>query len=222
MSRKRVQHTGQARLFQSDFLEMLTKTHPAIIWGTYIPILAYLLYRAHEVYGISMQNILLLFFSGMVYWTFFEYIMHRFVFHINGKSEFTKRLVYVLHGNHHEYPRDKQRIFMPPLPSFLIALVVFLVMYLFLRSYAYCFFSGFILGYMIYGTLHYAIHAWNPPFKWAKPLWRNHQMHHYKHEDKGFGVSNFFWDKVFGTMFDLKKEKDDHEKISELKFETRK
>jgi sterol desaturase/sphingolipid hydroxylase (fatty acid hydroxylase superfamily) len=39
-----------------------------------------------------------------------------------------------------------------------------------------------------------------------KPIWRNHHLHHYKSDDKGFGVSSHFWDKVFGTGFNLKKE----------------
>ena len=75
-----------------------------------------------------------------------------------------------------------------------------------------------MLGYLMYGTMHFAIHAWNPPFRWMKPLWRNHHLHHYKDEEKGFGVSSTFWDHVFGTMFDLKKEKEDKEKVAELMF----
>jgi sterol desaturase/sphingolipid hydroxylase (fatty acid hydroxylase superfamily) len=35
----------------------------------------------------------------------------------------------------------------------------------------------------------------------------------------GFGVSSSFWDRVFGTRFDLKKEKEDKEKVKELMFE---
>ena len=66
--------------------------------------------------------------------------------------------------------------------------------------------------------MHYAIHAWNPPFKWMKPLWRNHHLHHYKNVELGFGVSSTLWDHVFGTMFDLKKEKEDKEKVQELMF----
>jgi sterol desaturase/sphingolipid hydroxylase (fatty acid hydroxylase superfamily) len=50
-------------------------------------------------------------------------------------------------------------------------------------------------------------------------LWRNHQLHHYKDEHLGFGVSNTFWDRVFGTMFDLSKNKQDREKVKELMFE---
>jgi len=31
-------------------------------------------------------------------------------------------------------------------------------------------------------------------------------------------VSSTFWDRVFGTMFDLKKEKEDKDKVQELMF----
>lgn len=81
----------------------------------------------------------------------------------------------------------------------------------------FMFFPGFALGYLLYGTLHYAIHAWHTPFKWMKPLWRNHHLHHYKNDNHGFGVSSTLWDHVFGTMFDL--EKEDKEKVEELMFE---
>ena len=125
----------------------------------------------------------------------------------------------MLHGNHHVYPRDRQRLFMPPVPSLLISSLILGIMYLIAGSYAFMFFPGFIIGYLTYGTVHYAIHAWNPPFKWMKPLWRNHHLHHYKDDHHGFGVSSTFWDHVFGTMFDLKKEKEDKEKVNELRFE---
>jgi sterol desaturase/sphingolipid hydroxylase (fatty acid hydroxylase superfamily) len=54
-----------------------------------------------------------------------------------------------------------------------------------------------------------------------KPLWRNHHLHHYKNEHHGFGVSSTLWDLVFGTMFDLKNEKEDKEKVKALQFEKR-
>jgi len=34
----------------------------------------------------------------------------------------------------------------------------------------------------------------------------------------GFGVSSTLWDHVFGTMFDLRREKEDTEKVRELMF----
>jgi len=219
----KIHNKGQARLFKNPYLEHLTKTHPLVIWGMYLPLIGFLLYYSYAHLNFSLFTVILTFFSGMFFWSFFEYLIHRFAFHFAAKSERATKVVYLIHGNHHEYPKDKERLFMPPVPSLLLATVVFTSMYLManlagLKEFVFAFFPGFLLGYLIYGTMHYAIHAWNPPFKWMKQLWRNHHLHHYKEQEKGFGVSSTLWDHVFGTMFDLKKEKEDKEKVQELMF----
>lgn len=219
MQFEKIHNKGQARLFKSDYLEMLTKTHPLVIWGMYLPVIGYMLYYANAGLEFSIARVLLTFLGGMLFWTFFEYIAHRFIFHLISEKESLQKFAYTLHGNHHHYPRDKQRLFMPPVPSIILASSIFGLTYLIMGNNTFSFFPGFILGYLLYGTMHYAIHAWNPPFKWMKGLWRNHHLHHYKNEHNGFGVSSTIWDHVFGTMFDLKKEKDDKEKIKELMFE---
>lgn len=219
MEFEKIHNKGQARLFKSDFLEALTKAHPLVIWGMYIPILSYILYLAHARFGYSEGTIIGIFFTGIFFWTLFEYVAHRFLFHWVPKTPRAVKFVYTLHGNHHHYPRDRQRLFMPPLPSLIIAVVLFSFMYLVMKTYAFMFFPGFLIGYLLYGSMHYAIHAWNPPFKWMKALWRNHHLHHYKNEHQGFGVSSTLWDHVFGTLFDLKNEKEDKQKVSELMFE---
>ena len=215
---EKIHNKGQARLFKNQYLEMLTKTHPLVIWGIYLPVIVYMLYYSSSHVGYPALRIGLTFLGGMFFWSLFEYIAHRFIFHWVAENEGAKKIVYVLHGNHHHYPRDRERLFMPPVPSLIIASVVFSLMYLLMRANAFMFFPGFILGYLMYGSMHYAIHAWNPPFKWMKALWRNHHLHHYKDEHMGFGVSSTLWDHVFGTMFDLKKEKEDKEKVRELMF----
>lgn len=222
MKFEKIHNKGQARLFESDFLEALTKAHPLVIWGMYIPILGLLLYYAGSDLEYPPRRIILVFLLGIAFWTLFEYFAHRFLFHWEPKGGFANKFVYTLHGNHHHYPRDKQRLFMPPLPSILISSFIFGIMYLIGGNYAFMFFPGFMIGYLMYGSMHYAIHAWNPPFKWMKPLWRNHHLHHYKNEHKGFGVSSTFWDHIFGTMFDLKNEKEDKEKVKDLMFERKK
>ncbi|MGV3765172.1 MAG: sterol desaturase family protein [Chitinophagaceae bacterium] len=214
----KIHNKGQARLFESEYLEMLTKTHPLVIWGMYIPIIGYMLYHAGTHLGFSVLFIAGIFLVGGFSWTLFEYVAHRFVFHLVSENPRMQKFAYILHGNHHHFPRDRQRLFMPPIPSLILASAIFGMQYLMLREYTYIFFPGFMLGYLMYGTMHYAIHAWNPPFKWMKPLWRNHHLHHYKNEHNGFGVSTTIWDHVFGTMFDLKKEKEDKEKVKELMF----
>jgi sterol desaturase/sphingolipid hydroxylase (fatty acid hydroxylase superfamily) len=218
MEFEKIYNKGQAQLFKNSYLEYLTKTHPLVIWGLYLPIIVLLPIYASKYVGFSATTILLWFLGGMFFWSLFEYVMHRFVFHYTAHTARGKRINYVLHGNHHEYPRDKERLFMPAAPSLIIASTLFFIYWLVLGKNIFAFFPGFMLGYLIYGSMHYAIHAWNPPFKWMKGLWRNHHLHHYKQDHRGFGVSSTLWDHVFGTMFDLKNEKEDKEKVKELMY----
>jgi sterol desaturase/sphingolipid hydroxylase (fatty acid hydroxylase superfamily) len=218
MKFEKIHNKGQAQLFSHPALEMLTKAHPLVIWGIYLPVVTYLPYYAASEYFFSLYREAFLFLTGMLFWTLFEYTMHRWVFHWVAESERARKFVYIMHGNHHHYPRDRERLFMPPVPSIIISSAIFGIMYLLMGTNAYVFFPGFLLGYLIYGTTHYAIHAWNPPMKWMKPLWRNHHLHHYKDEQKGFGVSTTIWDRVFGTMFDLRREKEDKEKVRDLMY----
>ncbi|MBX9783289.1 MAG: sterol desaturase family protein [Chitinophagaceae bacterium] len=218
MQFEKIHNKGQAQLFRNRYLEMLTKTHPLVIWGMYLPVIIGFPWYAKNKFEFGAVTVAAVFIAGMLFWSFFEYIMHRFIFHMIAESERAQKFIYILHGNHHHYPRDRERLFMPPVPSIIISSVIFFAMYALMRSYAFLFFPGFMLGYLMYGTMHYAIHARNPPFKWMKPLWRNHHLHHYKNEHHGFGVSSTLWDHVFGTMFDLKNEKEDKEKVKELMF----
>ncbi|MGE5107695.1 MAG: sterol desaturase family protein [Sphingobacteriales bacterium] len=218
----KISNKGQAQLFKNPYLEMLTKTHPLVIWGMYLPVIIYFLYYGYSSFNYSKTKVALIFLGGIFFWTLFEYIAHRFIFHWISDNPRIQKFAYILHGNHHHFPRDRHRLFMPPVPSLLISSLIFGIMYWMTGTKVFIFFPGFILGYLLYGSMHYAIHAWSPPFKWMKPLWRNHHLHHYKNEHNGFGVSSTLWDHVFGTMFDLKNEKEDKEKTKALMFEPKK
>jgi sterol desaturase/sphingolipid hydroxylase (fatty acid hydroxylase superfamily) len=198
---RKINNNGQARLFNHPLLEQLTKAHPLLIWGMYTGINIVMIRLAQDVGKLRTPQILYWILLGFLTWTLTEYLIHRFVFHHEPTTVMGKRIHYLFHGNHHEYPRDRDRLFMPPIPSLMFSAIFFASFYFFLGTRAYAFFPGFMLGYLIYGTIHYCIHAYSPPFKWMKPLWRNHHLHHYKDGNKGFGVSSTFWDRVFGTMF---------------------
>ncbi len=225
MKFEKIHNKGQARLFKNQYLEYLTKTHPLVIWGLYIPVIVFMLYYSSATLAFSGYKIALSFVAGMFSWSLFEYIIHRYVFHFVAESKRALEIVYLIHGNHHEYPRDRERLFMPAVPSLIISSSLFILMFFIATlfnagSYVFAFYPGFLLGYLIYGSMHYAIHAWNPPFKWMKPLWRNHHLHHYKNVELGFGVSSTLWDHVFGTMFNLSKEKEDKSIVQEPVFKT--
>lgn len=210
---------GSARLFQNQYLEiLLTKAPPLLIWSLYTPLLIWMLAYAAKTLSFGVGLIALGFFLSFIGWTLFEYLIHRFVFHWISEQPRIQRIAYIFHGNHHHYPRDRMRLFMPPVPSLIFASFFFGLFYLFGRDYAFIIFPGFIFGYLCYASMHYAIHAFAPPFKWLKPLWRQHHLHHYKDEQKGFGVSNLFWDKIFRTEFDLRKTEDNPEEVRKLMF----
>ena len=162
----KIHNKGQAQLFKNKYLEILTKTHPLVIWGIYLPIMGFMFYYSSSRFDFSISQIIFKFLSGMLFWTFFEYIAHRFIFHLVSEKKSLQKIAYIIHGNHHHYPRDRQRLFMPPLPSVILASAIFGIMFLIMRQNALMFFPGFLFGYLMYGTMHYAIHAWNPPFKW--------------------------------------------------------
>jgi hypothetical protein len=98
---EKIHNKGQARLFKNDFLEMLTKTHPLVIWGMYLPVIIYMLFYSNRNLGYPVGTVLLVFFGGMFFWTFFEYIAHRYLFHWVSEHPVAKKISYTLHGNHH-------------------------------------------------------------------------------------------------------------------------
>lgn len=195
----KIKNKGQARLFKSDYMEMMTKTHPVVIYSMYFPVIVFMLYYGPVYKNLSLANEAMLFIGGALFWSLFEYVMHRHLFHMIVESPRGKKFVYTMHGVHHEFPRDKERLFMPPVPSMVIASLIFYLMYLAMGWNALAFFPGFLFGYLMYGSMHFAIHAFAPP-KFLKALWRNHHLHHYKAPDKGFGVSSVLWDVIFRTV----------------------
>ena len=54
------------------------------------------------------------FLLGMLLWTLTEYLIHRYIFHYEPKTRVGKRLHYIIHGVHHDYPNDARRLVMPP------------------------------------------------------------------------------------------------------------
>jgi len=115
-------------------------------------------------------------------------------------TERRKKIAYAVHGVHHDYPKDKDRLAMPPILSAAISFGLFFLFSFLMGNSVYAFFPGFIFGYISYLGVHYIVHAFQPPKNIFKALWVNHGVHHYKHHDKNFGVSSPLWDYVFGTI----------------------
>lgn len=195
----KIKNKGQGRLFQSEYMEMMTKTHPLVIYSMYFPVILFCLYYGKAYFQLSLFTMFFLFIAGFFAWTLFEYCIHRFIFHFITERPRLQKIIYTMHGVHHEYPRDRERLFMPPVPSLIFASLIFLGFYGLMDMKVFAFFPGFLFGYLMYGSMHYAIHAFTPP-KMLRALWRNHHLHHYKYPEMGFGVSSVIWDHIFKTI----------------------
>lgn len=68
-----------------------------------------------------------------------------------------------------------------------------------LVSYPKLTLAGMIIGYLCYDMIHYFIHFASPTSDYFYNLKRYHNNHHFVHHDKGFGISNSFWDGLFST-----------------------
>ncbi len=197
-------HRGSATIFKNPFLESLTKTsltQNIIVYGS---VIAFLIYYAIAVREIDPLVFIGFFVFALFTWTLAEYLLHRYLFHWISENKFVKRFHFIMHGSHHLYPRDTERLLMPPVPGLIMASLLFLMFYgifsLFgYSNYTWAFFPGFFLGYLLYSFLHRATHVVKPP-KRFKYIWKHHSLHHYKYPNKAFGVSTPFWDHVFGTM----------------------
>lgn len=194
--------------FESDFLNRITKTHISVPVGLFILYAIGLIWYTNVVTELSILQIIGLVFAGTFFFTFVEYAMHRWLYHPpHGAGEKYKEFTYTIHGYHHDYPRDKERLAMPPWLAIIIATAFLFFFKLFLSQMAFAFTAGFVVGYAGYLMVHYSVHVFKPPRNFLKSLWINHSIHHYSENEILFGVSQPFWDHVFRTIPQTKADK---------------
>ena len=187
------------RMFDSGFLEFFSHVHPATPLVIYVPVIGFLLDLALRQREQAAALVIGLFALGIVIWTFVEYTMHRWVFHYQPSTRWGKQLHFLLHGVHHDYPKDASRLVMPPVVSIPLALLFCGLFFLVFGRVAPGAFAGFLLGYLFYDMVHYATHH----FSMKRGVWlflkKYHMRHHYDDDHVGYGVSSPLWDYVFGT-----------------------
>lgn len=188
------------RLFDNPLLEKLTRTRTAVPISMFFMISGGLLFWGYSKEFIGILTLAETFLLGWLAFTLIEYIVHRYVFHMETNTKRKEDIQYKVHGIHHDYPKDKERLAMPPLLSLPISLVLFFLFKVAMGTIVFGFLPGFLVGYALYLFVHYAVHAYQPPKNFLKALWVNHGIHHYKDHERAFGVSTPLWDYVFRTM----------------------
>ncbi len=201
-----VSGTQKIKVFENKFLEWVTTTNHLVPFFIFIPVVLYFTYETiFFIYKGSLDQpwyIVPLILGAIFLWTFIEYTGHRFVFHSKPKSALGKKMLYVIHGAHHDYPNDPKRLVVPPVVSLLGGVLLYWMSYtMFGRVYASPFFASLVLAYLIYDWFHYVSHHVKVKNKYVRMLIKHHLEHHYKDPDSGYGFTTKFWDVIMNTMF---------------------
>src|SRR5689334_19437575 len=89
------------RIFKNPILESFTHVHPIIPLVLWTPVVALLIWRAFEVYHLNFLTVASIGIVAFISWTLAEYILHRYVFHWEGKSKLAQQIHFLIHGLHH-------------------------------------------------------------------------------------------------------------------------
>ncbi|MCH2109028.1 MAG: sterol desaturase family protein [Polyangiaceae bacterium] len=191
-------------MFQSDFLDLFSRTHWSVVPIIFLPITSLMLWYSAVRVDAGWLLSLAIAVAGFIGWTLTEYWLHRLFFHWQPPGALGERMHFLVHGVHHEWPSDKYRLVMPPAVSislYFIFLGIFYALFSLLNctSYVWAWHAGFVVGYVFYDCVHYWLHHHTPKSAYWVKLKKNHMIHHFKDHDSRFCVSNMFWDKIFGT-----------------------
>lgn len=195
-----MERKNSATLFNQSLLEALTRTHIAFPLVLFYSSAAILMGVSFYYGLVSPASNTWMFLAGVWFFTLIEYIVHRFAYHADTENATKTRLKYMFHGLHHDHPRDKRRLAMPPLASAVVVGIFFGIYRLLLGDYGIPFTAGTLFGYASYLCVHYSVHVFRPPNNLLRNLWVHHAIHHHIDDEVAYGVSSPFWDVIFGTM----------------------
>ncbi|XP_027854859.1 fatty acid 2-hydroxylase isoform X1 [Xiphophorus couchianus] len=207
------------RLFGNPFMEAATKTSWYWVPIVWLPIVFYLSWHCYTTLAQGNTRIELtsdfsipipkhvfpvLFMIGWFLWTFIEYCIHRFVFHMKPPAHnyYLITLHFLLHGQHHKSPYDGSRLVFPPgLASIVVGLFYMSLCKMLPETISVSVFVGGLGGYVVYDMIHYYLHYGSPKRgSYLYSLKAYHVKHHFEHQRSGFGITTTFWDHPFNTV----------------------
>jgi len=145
---------------------------------------------------------------------FVEWVIHKYLLHLPAIELFGRRIeLYgsIQHRNHHLSPSDLERVLLKPVEVLSFVVQIAIVMIAVTLAVALpagwavlpLWLTGIVvayLGLLRYEWSHFLIHTpYVPRSGWYRRIWRNHRLHHFKHEGYWMGVSSNLGDRLLKT-----------------------
>ena len=155
----------------------------------------------HPIVGVVFFTV------GMASYTLVEYVTHRWLFHAHFKNQpgiegYLHKIFDKIHTGHHDNPLDGEHIngdLRDLLPLFFVAAPLSYIAPIYTLPVML---AGNVFGYCVTEWIHHSMHF----YKLRDPYFRYARRHHFYHHspkgiDRGYGVTNGFWDIWFKTRY---------------------
>ena len=202
---------------RSHHLDRMTLRELVVAYFQYPAIIAYLALSAAALIFFAynpapaVPTLVTVVVSALIY-PLVWYVLHRWVLHSRWmfKVPFLASTWKRIHYDHHQDPNHLEVLFgalHTTLPT--IAAVTLPVGWAIGDIWgagpggaAIAFATG-LLTTCVYEFVHCIQHlAYKPKSKWIAEMKKRHMAHHFHDENGNYGITTFFWDKLFGTHYD--------------------
>ena len=141
------------------------------------------------------------FLSGVLYWTYIEYAVHRFLYHTHFKNRWISYFLGSFHLYHHQDMSDHRVLNAGFLMIYFMAPATIAPFYLITHNLGIlaAMSVGLISAYYFYEWVHYSLHYKKYETGYLNYIQKYHMHHHDKAPHKNFGNTSHLWDYVFGT-----------------------
>lgn len=213
---------------RSHYLDKMSFKELVVAYFQYPAILAYLALTVlcGVVYAYNPAPLLpsvASFVVAVMFYPLAWYGLHRWVLHgqwmykVKSLSPVWKRI----HYDHHQDPNHLEVLF-GALYTTLPTIIVFLAPIGWLiggvGGMAMAL-AGGLLTTCFYEFVHCVQHLkYKPRNKWLAKLKARHMAHHFHDESGNFGITNFFWDRAFGTFYERQDRKEKSETVFNLGY----
>ena len=144
---------------------------------------------------------------GVGFWTWVEYMVHRYVLHGvfpdgRGLRHLTHVLFDHLHVEHHKRPWDGNHINGTLKDTGPFLLPLFALALLLPPQTLLAFLAGLVQAYVVEEWVHHSVHYYQFDNRYFRYIKAHHMYHHSrKGQERGYGLTSGMWDAVYDTRF---------------------